>query len=512
MHKYFLTIDNGGTNTKVVICDEQGHQLAAVAFPTKGLQPKPGYHELSLSDLWDKLGESTKKALAEADLTGDQISGIATVGHGKGLYVLDLNHKPFMNGILSADSRAEDLAEEFESRVHEIYPISHQHIMTSQAPVILRWLKDNQRNDYRQIGAVLSNKDYIGYLLTGEVKQEIGDASGNNFVNLDSGLYDRKLFEFFGIPEMYDQMPPLIKATDQRGVVSEQAAKKTGLVAGTPVFGGMFDIDACSIATGVLDDDKFSIIAGTWNMNIFPCDTMAPESSGLMNSIFPTGKNLVEASSPTSAGNLAIILRMLMTAETRDAEANGKSIYDTLEQFLESTDARYCQVLFYSFLYGSNSAPDAEGSFIGLRSTTTKSEMIRAVYEGIAFAHRYHIEQLMKATDKKPSVLRMSGGATNSKAWIQIFSDILKFPIEIVEATELGGLGGSIASAVGTGVYSSLEEASAKMSKVRQRFEPQFDQVKIYDEKYAQYVVFMDALKDLWKSFKKMQERIAEND
>ena len=199
-------------------------------------------------------------------------------------------------------------------------------------------------------------------------------------------------------------------------------------------------------------------------MNIFPCDTMAPESSNLMNSIFPTGKNLVEASSPTSAGNLAIILRMLMTAETRDAEANGESIYDTLDQFLESTDAHYCQVLFYPFLYGSNSAPDAEGSFIGLRSTTTKSEMIRAVYEGIAFAHRYHIEQLMRATDKKPTVLRMSGGATNSKAWIQIFSDILKF------------------------------------------------QVKIYDEKYAQYVIFMDALKDSWKSFKKMQERIAEND
>lgn len=505
MTKNFLTIDNGGTNTKVIIFNQTGQQLAVEAFPTQGIEPQSGFHEIDLKKLHDDLGNAVKAVLAKAQLTGDDIAGVATVGHGKGLYVLDGDHQIFRNGILSADSRAEEYAQEFESRVSDIYPISKQHVMPSQAPVLLRWLKDNRPTEYGNIGAILSNKDFIGFLLTGVVKQEIGDASGNNFMNLETQQYDPRLFDFFGIPEMFDKMPELINATDQRGTITAEAAAQTGLKEGTPVFGGMFDIDACAIATGVLDESKFSVIAGTWNMNIFPSDKLAPQGSGLMNSIFPTGKNLIEASSPTSAGNLAIILKMLMTAEIRDAKDAGHSIYDNLESFLENTDATFSKVIFFPFLYGSNVAPEAEGSFIGLRSNTTKSEMIRAVYEGIAFAHRYHIETLEKVGGK-PEVIRMSGGACNSSSWVQMFADILDTPIELVNATELGGLGGAMASAVGTGVYETLEEASAAMSSVSRHYDPQADQVKIYDAKYHAYLSFLKAMDGCWYDFKQLQD------
>lgn len=506
--QYFLTIDNGGTNTKVVIFDQAGMQVAAQAFPTRGLEPHAGFHEIDLAQLYQDLGTNTKKALAEAGLTGDQISGVATVGHGKGLYTLDKNLKPLRNGILSADSRATELAEEFEGRVSEIFPISHQHVMPSQAPVILRWLKDNDPSWYQEIGAVLSNKDFIGYLLTNEVKQELGDASGNNFLNLPEKRYDQRLFDFFGIEEVFDCMPTLMRATEQRGIITPAAATVTGLAAGTPVFGGMFDIDACSIATGVLDDSMFSIIAGTWNMNIFPSETMASEETGLMNSIFPTGKWLVEASSPTSAGNLAIMLKMLMTSEIDNAKADGHSIYDDLEVFLQTTDARFSKVLFFPFLYGSNADPDAEGTFIGIRSNTTKSELIRAVYEGIAFAHRYHVDKLLAVRGQKPTVVRMSGGGTNSKQWVQIFANILGIPVELVSATELGGLGGAMASVVGLGVYPDLNAAVDQMVTVSARFEPQEEQVAIYDQKYQSYVTMLEALNGSWRQFKSMQERI----
>lgn len=508
MANYFLTIDNGGTNTKVAIFNEHGDQLAVSAFPTKNRERKAGFHEINLTDLWRNLGTATHEALKKAHLTGDQISGISTVGHGKGLYTLNQKQQIFMDGILSADSRAESLALEFEQRVDDIFEISHQHVMPSQAPVILRWLKEHEPENYAQIGAVLSNKDFIRFLLTGEVHQEIGDASGNNFVNLQTEAYDQRLFDFFGIPEMFERMPNLVRATDQCGVVSPEAANVTGIQAGTPVFGGMFDIDACAIATGVLDSSKFSLIAGTWNMNIFPNDRLAPRDSGLMNSIFPTGKKLIEASSPTSAGNLAIVIKMLMTAEMRDAQANGKSIYDDLEVFLENTDATFSKLIYFPFLYGSNADPDATGAFIGVRSTTTKSEMLRAVYEGIAFAHRYHVQSLLKVLGHQPDVIRMSGGGTNSPSWVQMFANVLNLPVELVESSELGGLGGAITSAVGTGQYANLEDAVAHMSRVKARYEPQPDQVKIYDKKYAAYLTLLTALDGHWETLKTFQEGV----
>lgn len=506
MANNFLTIDNGGTNTKVAIFDDHGKQISVVTFPTKNQERQAGFHEINLNELWDKLGSAVHEALAAANLTGGQISGVTTVGHGKGLYTLDEHHEIFIDGVLSADNRGKEYAEYFENQVDNIFPISHQHVMASQAPVILRWLKDHEPEHYAKIGTVLSNKDFIRFLLTGEVFQEIGDASGNNFINLNNGQYDRRLFDFFGISEMYDKMPKLVKPTDQCGVISDAAAQATGLAAGTPVFGGMFDIDACSVATGVLDNSKFSLIAGTWNMNLFPNDEMAAEGTGLMNSIFPTGKNLVEASSPTSAGNLAIMINMLMTSELRDAKANHKSIYDDLEAFLANTDASYAKTIFLPFLYGSNSDPDATGSFIGLSSSTTKSEMIRAVYEGIAFAHRYHVTALLKVLGHQPSVIRMSGGGTNSPSWVQMFADVLKLPVELVEANELGGLGGVITCSVGLGEYPNFETAVGEMSRVKARYEPRPDQSRIYDQKYQVYSSLVAALDGHWNTLRSFQE------
>lgn len=506
----YLTIDNGGTNTKVAIFNENGDQLSCSSFPTKGRERKPGFHEIQLGNLWHDLGIACHDSIAKANLSKNDIDGVSTVGHGKGLYVLGKNNEIFMDGILSADSRAEKYAEHFESKVRQIFDISHQHVMASQAPVILRWIKDNEPENYNKIGKILSNKDFIRYLITGDVFQEIGDASGNNFVNLSTEDYDKKLFDFFGISEMFSKMPKLVKATDQCGVVSNSAANVLGIQVGTPVFGGMFDIDACSIATGVLDSSKFSLIAGTWNMNLFPSDAMASFDSGLMNSIFPTGKKLIEAPSPTSAGNLDIVIKMLMTAEIRDAKENNKTIYDDLEIFLENTDAKFSKLIFFPFLYGSNSDPNATGSFIGMQSTTTKSEMIRAVYEGIAFAHRVHVQSLLRVLGHKPEVIRMSGGGTNSPSWVQMFSNILNMPIELVEANELGGLGGAITSAVGSGFYKNMEDAVSNMSRVKQRFEPQADQFKIYDQKYEAYVSLTQALDGHWGLLKSFQEGVEE--
>lgn len=508
MNKYFLTIDNGGTNTKAVIFDTKGQQIGAVAFPTMRIEEKPGFHEINLNELWDAIAEAIHKVVKKAAIDVRDIVGVSCVGHGKGLYVLDKQNQIFTNGILSTDSRAVESAEEFESQVSQIFSISHQHVMNSQSPVLLNWLKNNKKELYSKIGVVLSAKDFVRSQLTGETYQEYGDASGNNLLNLETKEYDRRLFKFFDIEEMFDRMPPLKHYDELSGHVTTDAAKKTGLIEGTPVFAGMFDIDACSLATGVLDDSYFSVIAGTWNINVFPSSKMASQESGLMNSIYPTGLNLVEASSATSAGNLAMTLQSLMSEEIKNANNSKQSIYDVLEDFLNHTDAHFSKVIFFPFLYGSNVNPDAEGAYIGVQSSTSKSAMIRAVYEGIVFAHRYHVEQLLKVLGHKPKAIRLSGGGTNSIAWVQIFANILNIPIQLVEGSELGGLGGAMGTAVGTGTYETINEAVENMFHLRTIVYPDEKQVDVYEKKYQMYIKLLDSLDSTWKDLKIMQEGI----
>ena len=500
--QHFLTIDNGGTNTKVIILDQTGAQLAVSSFPTGSIERRPGFREVNPDQMWQDIGKAVRAALDKAGLSGSDIDGVVPVGHGKGLYVLGKDGKPFMDGILSSDSRAADLTNAFEAKVGEIFPISHQHVMVMQFPVLLRWLKEHEPEQYAKIGYVLSNKDFIRYFLTGEIFEERGDASGNNLINLETGEYDKRLFVFFGIEEIFDNRPPLVNATDRCGSISADAAANTGLAEGTPVYAGLFDIDACAIATGVLSDDLFSVTAGTWNINVFPSKTKAPQSSGCMNSFFPDGTALVEASSPTSAGNLDYMLRMVSDDPDKPID------YTSLEAMLARTDANFTDVLFFPFLYGSNVNLGAEACFIGMRSSDGRDQLVRAVYEGVAFAHRQHFEQLLSVLGHKPKAIRISGGACNSDGWVQMFADVLGIPVETVAVDELGGLGGAMCAAVGSGLYADFQEAFDHMSTPDKRFEPDAQQSAVYERKYAAYESVVAGMDGIWAPLRTMQDSL----
>lgn len=501
---YFLSVDYGGTNTKAIIFDENGNEIAVSSFQTLRKEVKVGYREVDLQETTEAIYDSIRKVLVKSNLKAEDIKAIACVGHGKGLYVLDKNYKEFVNGILSTDSRANLLAKEFEDKIDNLWEKTRQHVFGVQNPVLLRWLKDNEPEIYNNIGAILSAKDYIRFKLTGKVNQEYGDASGNHWINFETGTYDDEILEFFGITEMKQALPELIDYKDVAGVITKEVASQTGLLEGTPVVGGLFDIDACAIGSGVLEKTSFSVIAGTWNINTYPSEIPATKESGQMNSYFPNRNYLVEESSPTSAGNLDIILKMLMSEEMLSLKES-ESIYTGLEVFLGDTDASYSKVIFLPFLYGSNTHSEAQSCFFGLTATTTKLEMIRAVYEGIAFSHKQHLDKLEKSLGEKPKVIRISGGGTNSNEWCQIFANIFNTPVETLEASELGGLGGAIASQQAiTGL--SLEETVEKMVRIKNRFEPNEDENRKYNVKYNVYQKMLESMNSAWDTLKELGE------
>ena len=63
--------------------------------------------------------------------------------------------------------------------------------------------------------------------------------------------YDRELMGLFGLEELFEKLPPLKRSADLCGSVTGEAAGETGLLAGTPVAAGMFDVDACGLAAGL---------------------------------------------------------------------------------------------------------------------------------------------------------------------------------------------------------------------------------------------------------------------
>ena len=90
-----------------------------------------------------------------------------------------------------------------------------------------------------------------------------------------------------------------------------------------------------------------------------------------------------------------------------------------------------------------------------------------------------------------------------------MFADVMKLPVETVEANETGALGCAIAAAVATGEYPDLESAVENMTGVSRRFEPNVTNSEIYDRKYKLYCRTIDCLDGLWSEMQAMIEEEA---
>ena len=123
--------------------------------------------------------------------------------------------------------------------------------------------------------------------------------------------------------------------------------------------------------------------------------------------------------------------------------------------------------------------------------------MVRAIFEGVAFEHRRHIDRLLKGR-ARPRAARFAGGAARSKPWLEIFAAAIDLPLELAAASELGALGAAIVAAVGVGLYPDLETAVAAMTRVRGRIEPDRALVDALARRRAIYGELCEALEPTW--------------
>ena len=504
MREYFVGIDNGGTTARAAVYGKNGKEIAVVGYPTTLLTPAPGHTERDMEEFWQITAKCVREAMEEARILPSQVACVACCGHGKGLYPVDKEGKPLGNGIISTDTRAHQYIVQWNSdgTAQKAKELTCQSLMVSQPCAILRWLKDNKPEIYYAIGTTFEAKDYIRFRLTGEALAEMTDYSGTNLINLHTRSYDDRLFDYFGIPEMKGKLPPLRSSLDQCGCVTPEAAQLCGLEAGIPVAGGMFDIDACAIASGITDETNLCVIAGTWSMNEYISPTPVTDGTVSMNSIFCMPEfYLIEESSPTSAGNLAWLAKNVLDTDKINATNAGTSIYKVFDQLAERVDPN-TDVYYLPYIFGSQDHPLARGTFVGMNAQTTKAEMIRAVMEGIVFNHKMHTDKLLKSREQNPpECIRLAGGAAHSDFWVQMFADVLGYPVETILSDELGTLGCAINGAVTCGMYRDLKDAVDHMVRLGKTVLPNLSMHAVYMRKYEIFVKIVQALYPLWNDF-----------
>ena len=495
--RYYLGIDNGGTTTKAALYDETGQELQVASCSSGTISSQPGYCERDMDAMWKDNCRMIQIVLERSGVASSDIVCVSCCGHGKGLYLWGKENRPVGHAILSTDNRAwaYPLRWESDGTAEKLFEYTCQGILSCQPVALLAWIRDQMPESVHQIRYIFSCVDYIRFRLTNQARAELTNVSGTNLLNLHTKQYDPRILELLNLSMFADALPPLCNSFEICGVVTPEAAAETGLAPGTPVAGGMFDIDACAIAVGVSDPTLLCMIAGTWSINEYVRHTPVLDGSAKLNSLFcDPDYYLVEESSPTSAGNNQWYIDQLLP----EVKQEPGSVYEKLNTWCESVSPDTFCPIFLPFLMASNVHANARGSLVGLSVNHTRAHITRGIYEGIVFSHRYHLERLKKSLNHPVKGIRLAGGAAQSAVWSQIFADVCGMPVQTADIGETGTLGCAINAAVACGDQENYQTASGLMTRLGRIYLPREKYQKIYDQKYALYCKVIACLDGVW--------------
>ena len=506
MGQYLLGIDNGSTVSKAALFDLHGREVAVASCKAETEYPHPGWTERGMEMLWQSTASAIHEVLAKSGVKPEEIAGIGNTGHGNGVYLLDKQGKPLRNGIQSMDSRAANVVIGWnDCNLHEqVFPFTIQSFWPAQPNAILVWLKKNEPQNYERLGAILMVKDYIKYRLTGEITGDYTDMSATSLMDVRNKCYSRELMDLYDLSEAYDALPPLKHSSEVIGQVTSAASQETGLAVGTPVVGGLFDVDASAIGAGAININQACLVMGSWSINEVITKDPIVDPSLFMTTLFadPNLFLTIEGSA-TSATNLEWFVNQCCGDERAEAKRRGISVYEVCNEEVASLPPGSTNIIFHPFLFGSNVQPSARAGFYGVGGWHTRAHLLRALYEGVVFGHLNHIEKLRKAGGQI-NTARLAGGGSRSTVWSQMFADTIQVPMEISDGNELGARGAALSAGIGAGIYRDYAEAVQEAVSVVRVHEPIPANTPLYLARYAEYERLINVMQEPWEALNKL--------
>lgn len=492
--KYLLGLDAGNTVIKAVLFDLDGAQIAVSALDGQSATPEPGHVERDLHELWDNARSVIRDCITKAGISASKIAGIGCAGHGNGLYLLDKDNEPML-GVQSLDSRAAGVGEALSRKSGDrLHALCLQRPWPSQTSTILAWLKKYRREEYAKAGTILLCKDFITFKLTGALVSDISDMSGAGLLRMPDCVYDDDLMAEYGLEDAINMLPRLIEPSECAGSVTAEAAELTGLQIGTPVVGGLFDVIASALGSGVVYPGQASIIAGTWSINqVFSRKPVIDQTVFIVSGFEKDRFVNIEASA-TSAANLEWYVREFVEHGPHHDDPFGYC-NARINDITPSAD----DPIFHPFLYGSGQGAEMRAGFYGLAGWHTQGHVLRALFEGVVFEHRRHIEQLVSAGVHFDDAV-LSGGGARSPVWPQIFADCLGKNLTVAACQETGALGAAIAAGCGADIFDSFEAGVSRMTKALKIFHPDAEMKQHYDRRYEQYLNLTAAMQEFWNA------------
>ena len=493
---YFLGIDTSTTGSKALVINERGEVVAVASSPHTLQTPRPLWSEQDPREWWEAVAVSIRSALEQAGISGESISAVGLTGQMHGLVLLDEAGKVLRPAILWNDQRTQSQCDEIHARVgkEKFIQITGNVALTGfTAPKIL-WVKENEPDVYAKAKHVLLPKDYIRYKLTGDYALDKADGAGTVLFDLRTRDWSEEILSALDIPRAW--MPRTFEGTEFTGAVSEEAARLTGLKAGTPVAAGGGDQAAGAVGVGAVEPGIVGLTIGTSGVVFATTPSALIEPEGRLHAFCHAVPGLWHFMGVmlSAAGSLQWY---------RDTLAPNRP-FDELLKEAESIPAGSEGLQFLPYLSGERTPhpdPLARGAFIGFTIRHQRAHMTRAVLEGVSFGLKDSFTLIQNAGLGAITQVRASGGGTKSALWRQILASVLDAELVTVNTTEGAAYGAAILAGVGAGAWKDVASACQTCIKITGSTQPDASQADAYRQAYSLY---QDLYPSLKSSFSRM--------
>lgn len=486
---YYIGIDLGTSATKLLLVDDKGEIKSEVTKEYPLSFPHPGWSEQAPEGWWKACLEGIPELLKDVDKS--QVAGIGAGGQMHGLVALDENDNVIRPAILWNDGRTfaevDYLNQEIGKKTLSKYTANIA-FAGFTAPKLL-WMKRNEPENFARIAKIMLPKDYINYMLTGVHSCDYSDASGMLLLDVEHKCWSKEMLEICGVQE--SQMPKLYESYEVIGNVSAKAAKQLGIPETVQVVAGAGDNAAAAVGTGTVGSGSCNISLGTSGTIFISSDKFGVDPNNALHAFAHAdgGYHLMGCMLSAASCNKWFCDEILKTKDYA-----GEQVDITDEKLGKN------HVFFLPYLMGERSPindTNARGVFAGLSMDTSRSDMVQAVLEGVAFAIRDSFE-VAKSLGIEIPQSNLCGGGSKSPLWRKIFANVLGIPLDMVKTEQGPGYGGAILAMVGCGVYGSVQEATEKLVEVASTTEPDAALTARYEAKYQQFRKIYPTMKPLF--------------
>lgn len=497
---YVIGVDIGTSGTKTVLFDASGKVIASKTIEYPMYQPKNGYAEQDPKD-WANAAVNTLKAVvSESGVNKDDIKGIGLSGQMHGLVMLDKSGEVIRRSIIWCDQRTAKEVAEMNSILGErkLIEITANPALTGWTAAKILWVKNNEPENYEKCRHILLPKDYIRFVLTGELATEVSDASGMQLLDVPHRRWSDEILSALEIDKSL--LGRVYESCEVTGTLTKQMAELTGLNEGTIVVGGAGDNAAAAVGTGVVEDGKAFTTIGTSGVVFAHTSEVSIDPKGRVHTCCAAVPNTWHVMGVTQGAGLSLkwFRDNFCGSEKEIAHLMGVDEYYLMDKQAETVEVGSNRLLYLPYLMGERTPhldPNARGVFFGLSAMHTKKDMLRAVMEGVSYSLRDCVE-VFKEMHISISDMMACGGGGSSPLWRSMLADLYNCPVKTLASKEGPALGVALLAAVGAGIYSSVPEACKAVIKVNKVQEPNEENVPEYEKYYKLYTEIYPALKD----------------